>query len=257
MRITAIAAIAVLFTGVALAQSRDQQNSRVFYFTANETVQDMNEIATAIRAMDEMDQVSVDASGRSLGVRGTAAQIALAEWLFEELDNPAAGEQKHEYTLPDGSGDVVRVFYAPHANTLQDFQEIATLTRSIAGVRRLFTYNAPRAMIMRSSSAQAGLAEWLLGQFARGPETRPDTRHSASGEYRVPGAADDIVQVFYVPNTTTRQFQEFVTFVRRTTGLRYAFTYNAPRAFAVRGTAEQLASAEQLMSARDVHQAAR
>jgi hypothetical protein len=108
-------------------------------------------------------------------LRGTAGQIALAEWLINELDqpipealaqqspNPAAHEDR-----PSGTGDdVARVFYLTHAQTAQRLQEIATQVRSMTEVRRLFTYNAPRALALRGTADQIALADRLIRERDR------------------------------------------------------------------------------------------
>ena len=48
--------------------------------------------------------------------------------------------------------------------------------------------------------------------------------------------------------TNARTFAEFAVFVRTRTNIRRAFTYNAPRALALRGTATQLGLAAQLIA---------
>jgi hypothetical protein len=66
------------------------------------------------------------------------------------------------------------------------------------------------------------------------------------------GTAEDVVRVFYLPHSgTVQHFQEIATFVRSTTQIRRAFTYNAPRALTLRGTADQIAQANQLIQERD------
>ena len=67
-----------------------------------------------------------------------------------------------EYLIPGSTDDVVSLFYLTDAATVQDFQEAATLVRTIADFRRAFTYNERRAYVVRGTAAQIGLAEWLL-----------------------------------------------------------------------------------------------
>jgi hypothetical protein len=74
---------------------------------------------------------------------------------------------------------------------------------------------------------------------------------SPQAEFR-PSSGDDIVRVFYLTQTDTPQaFQEVVTQVRSTTQVRKAFTINSQRAVAMRGTAAQVALADQLFRERD------
>ena len=102
-----------------------------------------------------------------MALRGTADQIAVAEWLFNDLDKQSQNPGTHEYRLPGGGDDVVRVFYLMHAATAQRLQQIATEVRSMAEIRRLFIYNAPRAVAMRGTAAQIALADRLIQERDR------------------------------------------------------------------------------------------
>ena len=94
----------------------------------------------------------------------------MAEWLFNELDSPAAQPAvPHEYRAPGSTDDVVRVFYLTTAPTVQDFQEISTLVRTISAIRRVFTYNERKALVVRGTDAQIGLAEWLVKEIVPEP----------------------------------------------------------------------------------------
>src|SRR5207248_11126589 len=125
----------------------------------------LQEIATDIRGITAIPEVSVDTKQRTLTLQGTAAQIAAAEWLSSPLDESAPAQRPenpaaHEYRL--SADDVVRVFHLAHAPTPQVLQEIATDVRSIADIRRLFTYNKSTAMTVRGDPSQIALAEWVV-----------------------------------------------------------------------------------------------
>jgi general secretion pathway protein D len=62
----------------------------------------------------------------------------------------------------DFEDDVVKVFYIKNATSVQEFQEIATAIRTVAEIRRVFTYNAQRAMIVRDTVDKVALAEKLV-----------------------------------------------------------------------------------------------
>jgi hypothetical protein len=226
-----------LLCAFASAQDRD----RTFYLTHTATVQQFQEVATVIRTIADIQQAAVDNDQKSVTVHATAGQIAMAEWLFNELDNPAVQTSVlHEYRVPYTTDDVVRLFYLTQTPTVQDFQEAATLVRTIADFRRAFTYNELRAFVVRGTAAQVGLAEWLLKELE--PSSTPSTR-----EYRMPGTNDDVVRVLLLPHTASVQdFQKAATQIREATQIKRIFTYNRPRAFAVRGTADQIALAERM-----------
>lgn len=232
-----LALFPILSWGQTVADVRD----RVFYLTHTVTVQQFQEVATVIRTIADIQQISTDNDQKRVTVRATGGQIAMAEWLFNELDSPEVEPSiPHEYRAPGSSDDVVRLFYLPPTPTVQDFQEEATLVRTISDIRRVFTYNARNALVVRGTEAQIGLAEWLLKQL-------DPASTSSSGDYRMPGTNDDVVRVLRLPHTASVQdFQKAATRIREATQIKRLFTYNRPRAFAVRGTADQIAMAERM-----------
>ena len=248
MRTAAIAlSISLLFVGPGSGQSPDKgdQRDRTFYLTHTATTQQFMEVVTGIRTITDIREVSTDVDQKSVRLHATDPQIAMAEWLFNELDSPVAQPAlPHEYRTPGTSDDVVRVFYVITAPTVQDFQEAATLVRTISDIRRVFTYNARNALMVRGTEAQIGLAEWLVKELAPEP---PSSTH----RYEMT-ANDDVVRVLRLPHTATvPDFQKAATAIREATQIKRVFTYNAPRAMALRGTADQIALAEKLATDLD------
>jgi hypothetical protein len=247
--------IIALFASLTYGQAPVEESlDRVFQFTFTERVQDLQEIATVIRSVSEMRHVSSDTSNRSLTLRGTAAQIALAEWLFNELDKPVdrqAAAGPHELRLPGGD-DVVRVFYLKNVGTTQEVQEMSTVVRSMTEVRKLFTYSAPKALTLRGTAAQIAFAEWIFSELDQSRRTAAQLgQDSAPHEFRLSGD-NDVARVFYLTNTDTPQgIQEIASQVRSMAEIRRGFVYSSQRALALRGTASQLALAERLIKERD------
>ena len=58
--------------------------------------------------------------------------------------------------------DVVKVFYIQNATSVQEFQEIATAVRSVTEIRRVYTYNAQKAILVRGPGDAVLLAEKLI-----------------------------------------------------------------------------------------------
>ena len=241
MRATAIGF--VLFTCLCAGQTPELKD-RVFYLIHTSTVQQFQEVATTIRTITDIQQISTDVDQKSMTVHATAAQIAMAEWLFNELDSPVAQPAvPHEYRAPNSSDDLVRVFYVISAATVQDFQEIATLVRTISDIRRVFTYNGRNALVVRGTDAQIVLAEWLLKELE--PEAPSTRRYQMAGN-------DDVVEVLRLPRIATVQnFQKAATQIREATQIKKVFTYNTLRAAAFRGTADQIATAERMAAQLD------
>jgi hypothetical protein len=224
-----------VITAVASAQDRD----RTFYLTHTATTQQFMEVVTGIRTLTDIGEVSTDADQKSATVHASASQIDMAEWLFNELDSPVAQPAlPHEYRTPGTTDDVVRVFYVITAPTVQDFQQAATLVRTISDIRRVYTYNGRNALMVRGTDAQIGLAEWLVKELV--PEPPSSTHRREMGD-------DDVVRVLRFPHTATVQdLQKAATQIRAATQIKKVFTYNGLRAAAFRGTADQIALAERL-----------
>jgi hypothetical protein len=251
--------IVVLLASSALAQ-QTAEIFRVLYFNSTASPERFQEIAAVIARVTGMPQSSVEAKETSLMLRGTVAQVALAEWLFTNLDKSRSEQAqqsqhgaKYEYRVPDGADDFVRVFYLSNPEKIGDFQEVATAVQATADIS-LSTYNDLGAVVMRGTSAQADLAEFLLAQMDRpGIELNPlqTLQSSASPEFRTHESTEDLVRVFYEPNTTVLEFQEEYTLVRVMARFRRCFACNAPRAIAARETDGQLALSEWLFTELD------
>jgi hypothetical protein len=234
--------VLLAFTSLTFGQDRD----RVFYLTHTDTTQQFLEVATVIRTIANIQQISTDNDQKSVKVHTSAGQIAMAEWLFNELDNPAVQPSVlHEYRVPGTVDDVVRVFYITGAPTTQDFQEIATLVRTISNITRVFTYNAPKALVVRDTAAQIQLAEWLVKELE---QPAPSSTH----EFRVQGSNADLVSVMFLPHTASVEaFQKSAVQIRTATQITRMFTCNGPRALAARGTPDQIAMAQRMAKQLD------
>jgi hypothetical protein len=140
---------------------------RVFYFAPSETQRGIQEVMSSIRSVVDIHRLMPYAARPALIVRGTAAQVAVAAWLVNELDQSAnaqvsAPEGPHEYAIPGGGGEVVRVFYLPHTLTPQALQAIDVAVRSATNVRRLFPDFTHKALTMRGTPDQIATAERVI-----------------------------------------------------------------------------------------------
>ena len=149
--------------------------------------------------------------------------------------------------MPGGNDDAVRIFHVANAKTIRDFQEIATTVRTVADIRRLFTYNSARALVSRGTSDQLALASWLVNELDRaGPHA------AASTEYRMADANQTVVRVFYVPaGTSPQDFLKFAASLRTAAGAQRTVLCEAFRAVAVRGTTTQIVQASELAADRN------
>ena len=62
----------------------------------------------------------------------------------------------------DYEDEVVKVFYLRNPTSVQEFQEIVTTIRSVSDVRRMFTFNAQNAVVVRDTADKVALVEKLL-----------------------------------------------------------------------------------------------
>ena len=245
MRIRGVVfAIAVLAVAAAAAAGRPSaQESTVVSVAKGETAENVQEIATIVRVIGGVRQVSVDTEKSVVAVGGTAEQIALVQWLAGELTPPAGGSAPvnsaaHEYRVPGGD-DVVRVFYLSRSATPQAIQEIATIVRSMSDIPRLMIYTAQAALTVRGTAGQVETAAWLIDEMGKADAAA--SASAGSHEYRVPSGGDDVVRLFYLsPNTTPQGLQEIATLVRTIGDIRPVFTYTERPALTVRGTAAQM-----------------
>jgi len=223
---------------------------RVFHLANAPTPKMLQEIATDVRSIADIRRLFTYNKTSAMTVRGDPAQIALAEWLVSQLDQPAGRAAPSEYRPSGSADDVVRIFYPVHTGSPQGLQEVATDVRAIGNIRRLFTYNESAALIMRGTAAEMALAEWLLEQLDQPTSAPPRTPDPH--EYRPSGSVDDVVRVFFLSHADTPQrLQQIATEVRTTTAVKRLFTYNGPHALTLRGTAAQIAWADRLIAERD------
>lgn len=228
----------------------DDDVVRLFFVKNAANVQDLMEMATTVRTIAEIRHAYTASTPKVLALRGTADQIAAAEFLVHELDQPVdpkkTSSRDYQMIDPAKHGETaVRVFYVPYAATIQQFQEVATTVRTIAEIRRVFTYNTSRALIVRGTPDQIALTGWMVNELGW------PYPGAVSQTYRYPGNdrnGENLVRVFHVINVPTiAAFQQLATQVRTTTQMRRVFTRNEPMALAVRGNEAQLTLAEQML----------
>jgi hypothetical protein len=232
--------ILVLLLGCS-AWAQTPEVERTFLFKHARSGQDMGEISTAVSRIADLSYAQSDDATKTLTVRGSEPHVALADWLFQQLDGaPASGSSTQVYQLAGETDPVVQIMYRSSEPGLGSFQEAATVIRSITMMRRLFTYYTPRALVMRGTAEQASLAEWLSKRL-----TQPDGTN-----YQM--ASGEMVRVFKVTHATTMQdFQEVATLVRAIGDIRFSFTYDQTHAVAIRGSAGDLALATWAMQQLD------
>ena len=242
MRMVIACTSLAFFASAALGQAPAEQD-RVLRLTHFGIPQDLSEIAMLIRTMAEIREISADPGQGAISLHTTPAKIDLAEWLLNELTQPP-DEAKHEYRPARSSDDIVRVFFLKHAEQVRDLNEVAVMARTIGGIPKLFAYGPPRALAVRGTEEQIGLTEWLIGKL-----DLPASPHDAGiHEYSRLSGVDNVVRVFYLPDSTPiPRLNEISVQIRRAAEIRKLFANPRARAIIVRGTASQIATAEQML----------
>jgi hypothetical protein len=243
---------AAVLVALCAAAAWGQTARRVFSLAPDDTPQNVQEIANAVRTIADISQLSIDDQARVLTVSGTAEQIALADWLVKGIETNGSGALA--YTIAGaaddarhGSGNQVRIFYLPNLPNQQTLQEFVNAVRTVADAAKVYQYWKTRAIAMRLTAGQAALAEWLIEALNRPAATAPSmSAFTASGMLPVDTVA---ARVFYRPETmTAQQLQETVVAIRSEANIPRIYSVFAPRAIALRGTDAQVLQAEGLLA---------
>jgi hypothetical protein len=177
--------------------------------------------------------------------------MALAAWMFEQLDQPAniAAPPPHEYKF--SADDVTRVFELMHPQDSRQVQEMASLIQALADTPRLFIYPTRRVLALRSTAERVALAAWLVAELDKPAGEQAAAQDSAKPhEYRPRDDPGNVVRLFYMPISQSAEDRRKVALqVRATTRIRRMHIYSARGVLAVRGTEGQVAAAEKVTGA--------
>ena len=103
-----------------------------------------------------------------------------------------------------------REFVLTNTTSSREFREMAYAVSTLANVPLPAVNEGMKTLVVSGTAGQLALADWLIQQL----DIDPAAQRPAIQRYPVPGAADDVVCVFYVPNHTAQQLQEIVNAVR-------------------------------------------
>jgi hypothetical protein len=234
---------------------------RLFYLDRGQTVQELREFLTMLRSIADLPQAFTSNAIKAVALRGTSDQMALADWLVNELAKTKPAPRQHsaspEYLLPAAlspapNENVMRIFYFANTPAILDFPEVAALIETLADFRQVFPYNSLRALAVRGTSDQLALTEWLFNELDQPAHPNPSHK-SAVYNYRVADRENGVaVRVFYLPHIqAVQEFERIALNVRSEAKIRRVFTFSSQRAIAVRGTTDQMAATERLLAESD------
>ena len=225
--------------------------SRVFFLSHAETQQSMQEILNIVRSMSDTPG-KLDVAKKAVTLQGNSTQFALAEWVISEMDRdaPSGTANTQSYRDPRGRVDVVRLFALKHVTTPLQMQELTNLVRSISDIQRVFPYNALHQLVVRSSAEQMAIAEWLIQQLDRPPDTPAPDAGSRDMPWGLHGT--HTAKVFYLTHgQTPQQTQAVLNQIKNATRMERGYPFHTLRALALRGTPEQMTAAAALLKELD------
>ena len=215
---------------------------RMFFLAHVSTSQQLQEIVTNLRAIIDIKRLFIYDTLHAVAMRGTGSQNAMATWLVNQLDQPIGVPSPAPNGYALSGDDVTQVFNLSNPRVPMETQEMVTLIRSVADIQRIFTYNARKTIVVRTSPDRMALTAWLVKQL-----DRPASTPSVTVQYTLPSGPDNIVGVFYLPNPSRERLNKAATQVRTTARVQRLFTYGTLGALAVRGTVGQVATAEKVI----------
>jgi hypothetical protein len=140
------------------------QETKVFQFTHDQSPSDLYELATLLKGIVGIPQLSVDNVARTLTVKAPSPMIQLVGWLVQKLDVPADRVQPGlpgEYT--SSAWDVVCPFMTA-APTSDALENIATAVRTMGEMQQVFVYKSLKAVVLRTATSQQfSAAAWVVG----------------------------------------------------------------------------------------------
>jgi hypothetical protein len=240
MRILPVA-LAIFAAFPALAQNA----SRTFKLSPHGAVV---QIGMILRQLGEVPEMRVDEENATVTVKGTDADLTLADWLIKRLDtdSPLSGS----YTIPD-KREVLVVTFLAHTPGMPQLNERITSVRTTLDVRRIFSYTPHHAIVYRTEPEKAEMVNWLVRQLDVAPD---DAQRFETHEYTVPGKPDSFLKVMYLHEPPSQfGLNELVTTVRVVTDTQRIFTHSdEPRGIVFAGDTAHVRAAEWLITELDV-----
>jgi type II secretory pathway component GspD/PulD (secretin) len=139
----------------------------VYYAKHVDTQQSLQEMASVVRSIGNIRRLFATLNPRAVALRGTSDEMALADFLFQQLDQPTSGPSQSgaaaEYLMSGSGGNVVQVFHL-NSVTIQGFQSLATEVRAMANAPQVIPYNARGALALRGTADQIAAAKGLIDE---------------------------------------------------------------------------------------------
>ena len=208
----------------------------------------LNEVATIMRTVGDIRQLSTNHSTNDIIVSGSEADTAFAAWLVKQLDNTEP-QSSGPYSMPNGS--VAQILYLKHTGGQNAvLNEVVTTLRAVADVQRIFTYTPLQAIVLRASPTRLQAAEWLAAQV---DVTTTDDARFQPHEYLLQDSAGQVLRVLYaVHPTSLAGLNEMITTLRTVADIQAIFSRSTPPGIAFRTSPAKAQMADWLFQQLDV-----
>jgi hypothetical protein len=213
---------------------------RVFHLQRVTNQQGQAQMINLLRTETELQRIAQMYRGMTVIVRGEVVRVAAAEWLVNELDRAPQAFPRQTVFEDPWEPAVARIFPLPQVQTQQAAQDIVNLVRSMSELQRVAPYGGGgmNTIVARGQPDAIALADWLIGQL-----------QTPNGDaIRAFGYNGESVKLFLRPASSVAQ--DLATLVKAITAAvpvkRLGF-YTPSRAIVMRGTADQIAKAEQVI----------
>jgi len=143
---------------------------------------------------------------------------------------------------------VIRFFRLRQVQTSRNVAELVNVIRSVVELPRIAQLSNPKAFFVRGDAETVALADWLTNQL----DSATAAPAGAAPEYPVAGRPGEVVRLVYLSGAVDRNaLAALINNVRTASPVQRIGWYTQSRALAMRGTADQLAAAERVISERD------
>jgi hypothetical protein len=235
------------------------------------TEKGLNDLSMMLTLIAGVRYVSSGPAQSMFAMTGYPDQLSLAEWLMHAVDKPPGWQvsdaeyhdpASRQYVLqeqtdrrllpfPNYQDRTIRVFYMRNAYTWQALVEAQTHLRIVVGIQMVFTLDRSPIIVYRTAAQLADVVEWYLQRLdipADGRAFAVQQQNHTIATFQVPGAADDLLRIYYLkPETPVQEMTKLLAELRDDLHVTKSFGYRARSAIAVRGTSAQLARFERLL----------
>jgi hypothetical protein len=220
--------------------------ARVFYLTKASTSRDVAEFINATRTTAEVMQVSQCAGVNGFAVRGTTEQIAVTDWLINQVygSGGTTNNSRPEFVMANTPLAVVHVYHMQRVAGQQGLQELTNLLRTITEAQRVAQINNEKTVVVRGEAELVAMADWLVNELDRSPQV-------FARQYVVEDKYQPVARILPLPQVQTAQAaQELINLIRTMTQMQRVayFTGGEMKAIVARGPADSVALADWLVT---------